>query len=69
MLAATSSENPGYFYEKLHCAFPGHKGGMKCRFLALSKNAQGTGIYTLNFLNYDDGQGSLNYAGCLVSGD
>jgi hypothetical protein len=69
MLAQTAGVDSGYFFEKLHCAFPGHKGGMKYRFLALSKNAQGTGIYTLNFLNYDDGQGSLNYAGCLVTGD
>jgi len=69
MLAQTASNEAGYFYEKLHCAFPGHKGGMKYRFLALSKNAQGTGIYTLNFLNYDDGQGSLCYSGCLVTGD
>lgn len=55
----------GYCYEKLHCSFPGHKGGMKYRFLALSNSAQGAGLYTLNFLNYDDGQGSLQYTGLL----
>lgn len=70
IMAAQTSEtndtNASFFYEKLHCAFPGHKGGMKYRFLAFSNQPTGSGLYTLNFLNYDDGQGSLQYVGCLA---